>query len=79
MNPYTKTPVNGVWIAAAAALSLGLLSFAGSEAVTAVFALGVAGQYIAYCTPITARILSKKRFDHGPFYLGRLVNNVCAS
>ena len=74
INPHTKTPIYGVWMGAAAALALGLLGFAGSDAITAVFALGVAGQNVAYCIPIVARILSGKRFVHGPFYLGKWVS-----
>ena len=44
INPYTKTPVNGVWIGASLALLLGCLTFAGPAATTAIFALAVAGQ-----------------------------------
>ena len=47
MNPYTKTPVNAVWFAASSAFLLGLLAFAGGEAVNAVFSLGVTAQNVA--------------------------------
>jgi len=71
INPYTKTPVNGVWIAAFTALCLGLLAFAGASAITAIFALGIAGQYCAYSIPIVSRFIFKNNFKPGPFYLGK--------
>ncbi|TDL24693.1 amino acid transporter [Rickenella mellea] len=71
INAYTKTPVNGVWFAAFIALLLGLLSFAGPAAITAIFALAVAGQNVAYSIPITARFAFKNDFKPGPFCLGR--------
>lgn len=48
MNKYTKTPVNTVWFTCAFALLLGLLAFAGTQAINAVFALSVVAPYIAY-------------------------------
>jgi len=71
VNRHTKTPVNGVWFAAFVSLLLGLLAFAGSSAVSAIFSLGVAGQNLAYSIPITARFAFQNNFKPGPFYLGR--------
>lgn len=70
INPYTLTPVNCVWFTTFAALALGLLSFAGSAAIGAVFTLCVTAQYLAYCIPITARYAFKNGFRPGPFTLG---------
>jgi len=70
MNSYTKTPVNTVWFDALLALALGLLVFAGSQAINAVFAISVTGLYIAYAIPIAARFLGDNNFKPGPFTLG---------
>jgi hypothetical protein len=59
--------------AAFLALLLGLLAFAGTAAVTAVFALAVVGQYTAYTIPIAARFLFDNDFKPGAFHLGRFV------
>lgn len=73
VNPYTKGPLVGVWLAALVALLLGLLAFAGPAAISAVFSLAVAGQNLAYSIPILARITSAQKFIPGPFCLGKLV------
>lgn len=70
MNGYTKTPVNTVWYDAGLALGLGLLAFAGTQAINAVFAISVTGLYIAYSIPIAARYLGDNDFKPGPFNLG---------
>ncbi|KAH7909980.1 amino acid/polyamine transporter I [Hygrophoropsis aurantiaca] len=70
MNGFTKTPVNTVWFVAILAISLGLLSFAGTQAIDAVFAISVTALYIAYAIPITARFVFKNNFKPGPFSLG---------
>ena len=46
MNGYTKTPVNTVWFVAILAMLLGLLAFAGTSAINAVFALSVTALYV---------------------------------
>ncbi|KAH8115111.1 amino acid transporter [Phellopilus nigrolimitatus] len=61
MNAYTKTPVNTVWFSAVCAGLLGLLVFAGAQAINAVFSLSVVASYIAYCGD---------RSSPGPFNLG---------
>jgi amino acid transporter len=70
MNGYTKTPVNTVWFDAIGALILGLLVFAGEQAIDAVFAISVTALYVAYSIPIAARFLGKNDFKPGPFSLG---------
>ncbi|KAF8890636.1 amino acid/polyamine transporter I [Infundibulicybe gibba] len=70
MNSYTKTPVNTVWFDALLALALGLLVFAGPQAINAVFAISITGLYIAYAIPIAARFLGDNNFKPGPFTLG---------
>ncbi|TFK55154.1 amino acid transporter [Heliocybe sulcata] len=71
VNGYTCTPVNCVWCATLAALPLGLLSFAGSAAIGAVFTFGVAAQYLAIAIPIASRFVFENNFKPGPFSLGR--------
>lgn len=74
MNSYTGTPVNSVWFVAGSALALGLLAFAGTQAINAVFAISVTGLYIAYSIPIAARFLGENDFKPGPFNLGIFVS-----
>jgi amino acid transporter len=73
MNAYTQTPVNTVWAVAIGALGLGLLAFAGDQAINAVFALSVVALYVAYAIPIAARFLGTNTFTPGPFTLGIFV------
>ncbi|KAI5120016.1 hypothetical protein M0805_008477 [Coniferiporia weirii] len=70
MNSYTKTPVNTVWFSSVLATLLGLLVFAGAQAINAVFTLSVVALYIAYAIPIVARFAFKNDFKPGPFSLG---------
>jgi amino acid transporter len=74
MNNYTGTPVNTVIFVAFFALLLGLLSFAGSQAIDAIFEIGVTALYIAYSIPIAARWLGDNKFKPGPFSLGFMVS-----
>ena len=74
MNSYTKTPVNTVWFDAILAIALGLLAFAGSQAINAVFALSVTGLYFAYAIPIVVRFTGDNDFKPGPFHLGIFVS-----
>ena len=73
MNSYTKTPVNTVWFSAFLATLLGLLVFAGAQAINAVFAISVVASYIAYAIPNIARFAFKNDFTPGPFNLGVFV------
>lgn len=77
MNSFTGTPVNTVWFVAVWSIALGLLVFAGEQAINAVFALSVVGAYIAYAIPIVVRFIGdggKRAFKPGPFNLGRFVS-----
>jgi hypothetical protein len=74
MNRFTKTPVNTVWFVVAFAIVLGLLSFAGAQAINAIFSISVTALYIAYAIPITARFAFKNDFKPGPFSLGIFVS-----
>ena len=56
------------------ALALGLLAFAGPTADSAIFSLGIAGQYTAYAIPIACRFLGGRPWAPGPFSLGRYVS-----
>ncbi|KAL1727004.1 amino acid permease-domain-containing protein [Schizophyllum commune] len=71
MNDFTGTPVNTVWFVAFLSLLLGLLAFAGDQAINAVFSLSVIALYIAYTIPIIARFTGDNDFKPGPFSLGR--------
>ncbi|KAF8330588.1 amino acid/polyamine transporter I [Cantharellus anzutake] len=55
MNSFTGTPVNTVWFSGIGAALLGLLSFAGPAAISAIFSISVMGLYIAYSVPIMCR------------------------
>jgi len=70
MNAFTGTPVNSVWFDAVLALVLGLLAFAGTQAINAVFAISVTALYVAYAVPVIARFLCTNDFKPGPFSLG---------
>ena len=48
MNGFTKTPVNTVWFTCGFAIVLGLLVFAGEQAINAIFSLSIVALYIAY-------------------------------
>ncbi|SJL13515.1 related to UGA4-GABA permease-also involved in delta-aminolevulinate transport [Armillaria ostoyae] len=70
MNSYTETPVNTVIFDAGFAILLGLLSFAGENAINAVFSISVISLYVAYSIPIAARFIGQNDFKPGPFHLG---------
>lgn len=76
MNGYTGTPVNTVGFVVALALLLGLLVFAGAQAINAVFAISVTALYIAYAIPIAARVVWRKQngWTPGAFSLGAFVS-----
>ncbi|KAG8218026.1 amino acid/polyamine transporter I [Butyriboletus roseoflavus] len=70
MNSFTGTPVNTVCFVVMISTLLGLLALAGPEAINAVFAISVAGLYVAYAIPIASRFIFKNNFKPGPFNLG---------
>ncbi|CCM02109.1 uncharacterized protein FIBRA_04186 [Fibroporia radiculosa] len=71
MNGITGTPVNTVWFVCGASALLGLLAFAGTQAINAIFTLSIVALYVAYAIPIAARYLGDNDFAPGPFNLGR--------
>jgi len=70
MNKFTGAPVNTVVFDAFFALVVGLLVFAGPQAINAVFTISITALYIAYAIPIVARFAGKNDFKPGPFSLG---------
>jgi amino acid transporter len=51
---------------------LNLLIFGGTVSISAIFSMGVIGQYVAFTTPIAIRTFSvRKNFRPGPWNLGR--------
>jgi amino acid transporter len=74
LHPTTRTPVNAVWLAVAAAFVLGLPSLyqrgGYSAAFFAIVSIGTVGLYIAYAIPIYLRLRSKT-FEPGPWNLGK--------
>ncbi|EIW80594.1 APC amino acid permease [Coniophora puteana RWD-64-598 SS2] len=70
-------PVMAVWMVVVVAALLGLLSFAGEQAINAVFGMAIVALYIAFSGPIAARVLAARRgldeaerFRPGPFHMG---------
>jgi amino acid transporter len=74
INSYTGTPVNTVWLNASLTLAIGLLGFASTQAIDAMFTLAVTSSYISYITPIVTRFAFKNDFKPGPFNLGKFVS-----
>ena len=79
MSSRTQTPVHAVCFCAFLSLLLGLISFAGPLAITAVFTMSVVCQYIGFTIPIIARYVGGSEFIHGPFNLGIMVCTTCLS
>ncbi|KAK0466149.1 APC amino acid permease, partial [Desarmillaria tabescens] len=71
INPYSGTPANAVCMCVFVAGLLGLLSFAGSAAIGAIFTMSVFCPYLCYCTPIIARFFGGQPLAPGPFSLGK--------
>ncbi|WP_042386569.1 amino acid permease [Streptacidiphilus melanogenes] len=71
INPRTRTPTNGVWLAAAGAFLLGLPALWNATAYTAVTSIAVIGLYIAYVIPTFLRVRLGGSFVRGPWHLGR--------
>ncbi|KAG1893655.1 amino acid/polyamine transporter I [Suillus fuscotomentosus] len=78
INSYTTTPVNTVWLDAFLALAMGLLAFASTQAINAIFTLGVTSSYVSYIIPIMTRFAFKNDFKPGPFNLGKFSFPVAA-
>jgi amino acid transporter len=71
VNPRTRTPTNGVWLAAAGAFILGLPYLWNSVAYYAVTSIAVIGLYVAYVLPTFLRLRLGSAFRRGPWHLGR--------
>ncbi|KAF8994230.1 hypothetical protein BDQ17DRAFT_1392446 [Cyathus striatus] len=72
INHTTETPVNCIIFCTFCTMLLGLLTFAGPVAITAIFSMGVMCQYISYSLLIAARFFGGSTFVPGPFYMGKL-------
>lgn len=74
INPKTRTPTNSVWLAAVAALTVGLLTFIQNESYSVAFfaltGICVVGLYISYVIPVYLR-LRNPAFRQGEWNLGR--------
>src|SRR6202046_1730738 len=71
VNPQTRTPTNGVWLAATGALILALPYLWNSVAYYAVTSIAVIGLYVAYVIPTFLRLRLGSAFNRGPWHLGR--------
>jgi len=79
MNFSTGAPVNVILFDAMGALLLGLLVFAGNQAVNAIFSMSITAGYIAYMIPVVARHTGGDKFQPGPFNLGTFVRTIFLS
>ncbi|KAH9854849.1 amino acid transporter [Lenzites betulinus] len=71
MHPYTRTPVNAVWLVIVLAGICGLLGFS-ETALSSLAGASVIGLYVSYVTPIFLRITSgRDKLVPGPFSLGK--------
>ena len=71
INHRTRTPTNSIWLAAVGAFVLGLPYLYSPVAYFAITSIAVIGLYVAYITPVFLRLLAGKRFEEGPWTLGR--------
>lgn len=71
VNKKVHVPLRAIAFACCLGLVIGCLCLAGPTASGALFALGVCGNYLAWCTPVFLRLTSgKDKFKPGTFYLG---------
>ena len=71
--------MNVILFNAIGALLLGLLVFAGNQAVNAVFSMAITASYIAYTIPVVVRYTGGSEFKPGPFNLGIFVRTFSLS
>lgn len=71
INRRTRTPTNGVWLAAVGAFVLGLPYLKNATAYAAVTSIAVIGLYIAYVLPTLLRLFRGDDFERGPWHLGK--------
>lgn len=64
-------PLRAIWGCVFLAAILGLLALIAPVAAQALFSLGIAGNNVAWGTPIFARVVwGQRKFKPGPFYTG---------
>ncbi|MFF7714558.1 amino acid permease [Streptomyces sp. NPDC007988] len=71
VSSRTQTPVPAVWLSVAVAALLALPSLYSATAYGAVTAINVIGITPAYAIPVYLRLRAGKRFQPGPWQLGR--------
>lgn len=72
VNPYTKTPVNAVWMNCSLGCLLLFLIFGGSVTIGAIFSIGACAAFVAFTLPIFIRVaFVGNNFRPGPWNLGR--------
>jgi amino acid transporter len=73
INKRTRTPTNSIWLAAVAAWLLVAPAYWTGSVVAyfAVTSIAVIGLYIAYVIPTFLRLLAGRRFQAGPWNLGK--------
>ena len=76
VNKQMKVPLRAIVLACLISLAIGCLCLAGPAASSALFSLGVLGNYVAWCMPILLKLTSgKDKFAPGSFYLGKFWSN----
>lgn len=71
VNKKLRVPLRAIVLACLISLTIGCLCLAGTAAASALFALGVCGNYLAWCTPVFLKLtFGKHKFRPGSFYLG---------
>ncbi|KAK7952968.1 hypothetical protein PG988_013662 [Apiospora saccharicola] len=69
---FGHVPVRAIWVCVIVAAVFGLLCVIAPAAASALFSLCIAGDNLAWCVPILARVVwGQSRFKPGPFYTGR--------
>ncbi|GMM32583.1 hypothetical protein DAMA08_053280 [Martiniozyma asiatica (nom. inval.)] len=77
VNKKLRVPIRAIIFEMFLGLLLGCLCLAGTTASSALFALGVCGNYLAWCTPIFLKLTyGAHKFKPGTFYLGDLWSKV---
>ncbi|MGH3435075.1 MAG: amino acid permease [Sciscionella sp.] len=71
INKRTRTPTNSVWFGVVGAFILSVPYLWSETAYAAVTSIATVGLYVAYVTPVFLRVLKGKRFEKGPWHLGR--------
>jgi amino acid transporter len=71
INPRTRTPTRAVWFAVVGAFILAVPYLKSAVAYAAVTSIAAIGLYVAYVIPVFLRVLKGKRFEPGPWTLGR--------